>query len=348
MFRRFFVLIALIAFSTTCFAEAAKDFDIKGVIRFRLESDFVPKTTKMDYDFTYLQVTKTFGDNFSFVFAPGIIRSSLSVNSTSIKNDTLNFVVYAGNFKINDVTRGYGDYGISVVGGQYFSPFFVMEQYYQPFKFIEKPLDFKFFPNTITPLGFMVSKNFLENVIRASMAYVSGAGAWNSELYAGLYNDNVNAGGVHLMVSLFPFMKNESSAMKDLSLTVNIMSIARTTARSSYNLLLGYKYEKFATSFEYAGAYSSIATNKVSAMSVGASYDVWGPMQVLGRYDYADIKAVTQTFYLTNINNVFLLGLNTKWFDGHFQVATTYDQDYNPSTKATANRRFMLATQTNL
>ena len=345
MFKRFFVLIALVIFSASCFAQAAKDFDLKSVIRFRLESDFVPKTTRMDFDFTYFQLTKNFGENFSAVFAPGIVRSALSVNTTAIKNDTLNFALYAAFFKINDVTKSNGDYGVSIVGGQYFSPFYTTEQYYQPFKFIEKPLDFRLFPNTITPLGVMVSKNFFDNVLRTTLAYVSGAGAWNSELFPAAYNDNVNAGGVHLMASFFPFT-NMDETIKDLSVTLNVMSIARVTARSGYNILVGYKYEKFATSLEYAGAYSSIATNKVSAISFGASYDVWGPFQVLGRYDYADIKNPALTFLPSNLNNVFLLGLNTKWFDNHFQVAVTYDQNYDPSTKANVSKRFMIATQT--
>ncbi|MCX6112129.1 MAG: hypothetical protein NTY22_02425, partial [Proteobacteria bacterium] len=70
----------------------------------------------------------------------------------AVKNDAQDFVLYAAYFRIKDVTKGASDLGIEVVGGQYFSTFYGMEQYYQPFKFIDKPLDFRLFPNNITPL----------------------------------------------------------------------------------------------------------------------------------------------------------------------------------------------------
>ncbi|MCX6112128.1 MAG: hypothetical protein NTY22_02420 [Proteobacteria bacterium] len=150
---------------------------------------------------------------------------------------------------------------------------------------------------------------------------------------------------MNVTVSFFPFIKMASS-IKELSLTFNLMAIGRTSARSNYNFLLGYKYERFAASLEYAQAYSKNVSNRISAVSFSTSLDVVGPLQVLGRYDYSDIKNPAITFVPNKLDHFVLVGLNTKWFDAHFQVAATFDVNYDPSSRVETSKRFMLATQT--
>lgn len=130
--------------------------------------------------------------------------------------------------------------------------------------------------------------------------------------------------------------------MKDLSFTFNIKALGRTSARSYYNFLLGYKYKRFATSAEYLQTYSIDRAKFINATSFGASYDIWGPIQALVRWDY---QYVANTKGIRIPDHFLVMGINTKWFDGKLQTAFTYDTDRNPSTEATLSNRFMIAMQ---
>ena len=156
-----------------------------------------------------------------------------------------------------------------------------------------------------------------------------------------------NAGAFILNATFAPFKTFDNEALKELALTINWKALNRTTERSNYNLLLGYKYAGFATSLEYVGTYSkNNDANQIKAMSFGASYDVWKNLQPLVRWDYADSKDLTVTG--TRYAHVFLLGLNTKWFEDKLQAAISYDQTYCPDTKVNASKRVMLSTQVSL
>jgi hypothetical protein len=184
----------------------------------------------------------------------------------------------------------------------------------------------------------MFTQSFLDEAINVSLGYITGV-SYVGEFTPAVENDNINAGGAHLVVTFFPF-KNFEEGLKELSFTLNLKSVFRGTARSNYNLLIGYKRDKFATSLEILKTYSSVRATDIQAVSFGASYDVWGPLQALARWDYSDNKSAVNVH-----DHLFVLGMNTKWFDSKLQAALTYDQDYDPSAKTTIAKRIMIATQ---
>jgi hypothetical protein len=263
------------------------------------------------------------------------------MKNTSIENDMLTFALIEGYFNFKDLTKGYGDYGLGLKVGQFIVPFYNMEQRYQPFRFINKPIDYKMMSANFADLGALLYTSVFNNMLDVSMGYVTGGGIWNNELREDDLNDNVNAGCVLLTTSFFPF-KNGSDAVKELSLTFNLKAVARTSARSNYNFLLGYKYESLATSFEFLNTYSTNRAKDITATSFGVSYDVYGPFQAIGRWDYSDNKSA-----VVKLDHLFLIGVNTKWQKGKIQAALTYDQDYDPANKKAIAKRLMLATQFN-
>ena len=112
--------------------------------------------------------------------------------------------------------------------------------------------------------------------------------------------------------------------------------------RSHYNFLIGHKFNGFAISAEQMNTYGKDVTKYLSATSLSLSYDLIYPVQLLGRWDYSYIA---NTNGGKTPNHFFLAGINTKWFDGHFQVALTYDQEYNPITKSAIASRFLISTE---
>jgi len=338
--KKFFAVLFVVAFAAPAFAQ--DDVKINPFLRLKMVDNTTAKTNSVDFDLSGVQISKKFSDNLSVTVTPGFYRESLYGNGHAIaNNDALNFALIEGYLSINDITKTYGDHGIGLMAGQYESRFYQMEQYYQPFRFIDRPLDYKMMVNNYVDLGVMMGKSFFDEAINLSLGYVSGV-SYVGEFTPADENDNINAGGVHLVAAFFPF-KKFGDGLKDLSLTFNLKSIFRSNARSNYNFLLGYKYAGFATSLEYLKTYSSNRATDIQAMSFGASYDVWGPIQALARWDYSDDKSATNQF-----DHVFLLGMNTKWFDGKLQAALTYDQEYDPQTKTNIAKRIMLATQVSL
>ena len=221
---------------------------------------------------------------------------------------------------------------------------YFVEQNYQPFRFVMQPLDSRLMPANYVELGAMLSKSFFEDSLMVSLMYSSGRGMWNG------YNNPAdvlgNAGAAVLTTTIAPFKTFDNEALKELALTFNWKAVGRTTATSNYNLLLGYKYAGFATSLEYLGTYSKGNTAD-KAMSFGASYDVWANLQPMVRWDYSDNKGGSLNVVNT-YEHIFLLGVNTKWFEDKLQAAVTYDQTYCPDVKVTAAKRFMISTQVSL
>jgi hypothetical protein len=326
--KKFFAVLFVVAFAAPAFAQ--DDVKINPFLRMKMVDNTMTKTNYVDFDLSGVQISKKFGDNFSATVTPGFYRDAMGVNPT---NTALNFQLIEAFFAINDITKGHGDYGISLVAGQYESSFYKMEQYYQPFRFIYKPLDTKLMNDNYLDLGVMVGKAFLEDAVNVSLGYVSSIST---------NNDNINAGGAHLVATFFPF-KKFGEGLKELSLTFNLKTIFRNTARSNYNFLVGYKYAGFATSLEYLKTYSSVKANDLQALSFGASYDICNMLQAIARWDYSDDKSAKNQF-----DHLFLVGVNTKWFDSKLQTALTYDQEYNPQAKTNVAKRIMLSTQVSL
>ncbi len=339
-----FAVFAVVAISAS--AIAADDLSVNPFVRFRMTSDFVaPKTTGFDFDLSGVTIEKKFGENFSAVVTPGFARKNEIARVATVGSNTVDFVLIQGFFKVNDLTREYGDYGIALTVGQYESPMYLIEQAYQPFRFVMSPLDSRILSINYVELGAMVSKSFFEDALMTSVMYSSGRGIWNG------YNNPAdalgNAGAAVLTATVSPFKTYENDAMKDLSVTINWKAFARTSARSSYNLLLGYKYAGFATSLEYLATYSTTnSLDQVKASSFGASYDICANLQPMIRWDYTDSKDATITG--APYQHLMLVGVNTKWFESKLQAAVTYDQDYRPDTKATVAKRVMISTQVSL
>jgi len=326
--KKFFAVLLVVAFAAPAFAQ--DDVKINPFLRMKMVNNTTTKTNTVDFDLSGVQISKKFGDNFSATVTPGFYRDPMVTNAA---NTALNFQLIEAFFAINDITKNYGDYKIGLVAGQYESAFYKMEQYYQPFRFIYKPLDSKLITDNYLDLGVMAGTSFLDDAINVSLGYLSGIST---------NNDNINAGGAHLVAAFFPF-KKFGEGLKELSMTFNLKTIFRNTARSNYNLLVGYKYAGFATSLEYLKTYSSARANDIQATSFGASYDICTMLQALARWDYSDNKAAANQF-----DHLFLIGMNTKWFDSKLQAALTYDQEYNPQAKINVAKRIMVATQVSL
>lgn len=338
--KKFFAILFVVAFSAPVFAQ--NDLKVSPFLRMKMVDTTTTKTNSIDFDLSGVQISKKFSDNFSVTVTPGFFRESLYGTGHAVaNNDSLNFSLIEGYMSIRDITNTCGDCGLGLVAGQYESMFYKMEQYYQPFRFIYKPLDSKLMINNYTDLGVMFTKSFMDEAINLSLGYITGV-SYVGEFTPAVENDNINAGGAHFVATFFPF-KGFGEGLKELSLTFNLKSVFRGTARSNYNFLLGYKYDKFATSLEFLKTYSSVRLTDISAVSFGASYEVWGPFQALFRWDYSDDKSAVNVH-----DHLFVLGVNTKWFDSKLQAALTYDQEYNPSSKTTVAKRIMLATQVSL
>ena len=339
-----FAVFAVVAISASAFA--ADDLSVNPFVRFKMTSDFVaPKATGFDFDLSGVNIEKKFGNNFSAVVTPGFERKSAFSGAVATANNTVDFLLVQGYFKVNDLTKEYGDYGVALTVGQYESPMYLVEQAYQPFRFVMSPLDSKLLPNNYVELGTMVSKSFFENALVTSIMYTSGRGMFNG------FNNPVdslgNAGAAVLTATASPFKTFENDAVKDFSVTVNWKAAARTSARSNYNLLLGYKYAGIASSLEYLATYSTTnSLDQIKALSFGASYDVCANLQPMVRWDYTDSKDITVAG--APYQHLILLGVNTKWFENKLQAAVTYDQDYSPNTKATDAKRVMISTQVSL
>lgn len=327
--KKLFAIVFAVAFTAPAFAQS-DTLKVDTFLRYKMTTDFVSDLTYHDFDLSGVRIAKEFGDNFSAVITPGFNFYQRTAN------ERINFGLIEAYFKINDLTSTYGDYGITLVAGQYESPFYTMEQYYQPYRFIYRPIDYKLMDDEYVDLGAMVGVKMFDEAISVSLGYISGR-SWLVNLD--------NYGGTRLVATFFPF-KNFGEALEELSLTFNLKSVFDTRQRSNYNFLLGYKYGCFATSLEYLKTYSSDKATDIQAMSFGASYDVWGPLQALARWDYSD--AVDATITGSQYQHLFLLGVNTKWFDNALQAAVTYDQAYNPQAKTTMAKRIMVATQVNL
>jgi len=335
------IVLTLSILSSPAFSEDTGSIKTNILLRPRAISDFVTKKSSMDFDLSGIRVEKNINDNVSGVIFPGFVRTSNFVKNDYVENDFLSFALIEGYFNFNDITKGYGDANIGMKAGQFIVPFYNMEQKYQPYRFIYKPLDYKTLPTNFADLGLMLYSSFFSKMLDVSFGYITGAGVWNNELREDENNDNTNAGAFMFTTSFYPF-KNGAEAVKELSLTFNWKAVLKAASRSNCNVLLGYKYRSLATSFEVLRAYSRIRSKDITATSLGISYDIYGPFQAIGRWDYTDNMGATPRLY-----HFFLLGMNTKWQDSKIQAALTYDQDYNPATKAATAKRLMLAAQFN-
>ncbi|MCX6111693.1 MAG: hypothetical protein NTY22_00160 [Proteobacteria bacterium] len=320
------------------FVESLK---VKPYLRVRETNDSVSRKNSLEFDSSGIVIEKTVTPNLSVLFNPEFQRqSAIQGVSTGTSNDYLGFFVNEAYFTINDLTRTSGDLGIKLTAGVYANPNYKMETYYQPFRFIYKPLEDKILANGKRDLGVMVSKNFFDDAVKTNIAYVTGVSS-NGEFSVNPNNDNINAGAVRLDVTVFPF-KNVNAALKDLSLGLNWKAVLMSISRSWYSLLLGYKYDKLSTSLEYLKSYSTNAATYISGASFFASYEICSMFQPIVRWDYTDTSATTGK---RTPDHLVVMGANTKWFDGKLQAALTYDQEYIPSTKATIAKRIMLSTQ---
>jgi len=338
--KKFLTVLCVVALSAPAFAATALtsgDVKINPFLRMKMVDDDVSKTNNVYTDLSGIQFSKKFGDNLSVVVTPGF-NGSVGINGEA-PSATMNFALIEGFFAINDITKGHGNYGIEFVAGQYESTFFKMEQNYQPFRFIYMPIDSKLMNEEYVDLGAMVGKSFANGIVNVSLGFVSGRNYLSSPTGA----DSGDNAGARVVATVYPF-KNAGEEVRDLSLTMNLKSVFRAEYQSNYNFLVGYKYDKFAASVEYLGTYNNdIDVNGQKALSIGASYDVWGPLQALARWDY-----VKSNITDSPRDHLVLLGMNTKWFDDKLQAAVTYDQTYLTVFKTTMNKRLMIATQVSL
>jgi hypothetical protein len=337
-----FLFLSLFAFSV--FAEEqsfVESLKVTPYLRLKDTNNFTNNTNGMEFDSSGITLEKNVTPNLFMLFNPEFQRkSAIEGVSSGTANDTLNFFVNEAYFSVNDLTSTYGNYGIKLTAGIYANPNYKMEQYYQPFRFIYKALEDRILANGKRDLGVMISKNFFDDMLRTSISYITGVGS-NGEFSVNANNDNINSGGSRLNATLFPF-KNAGDALKELSLGFNLKSIFMSAARSHYSFLLGYKYDKFASSLEYLKSYSASAIKYVNAVSFSTSYEIASYFQPMFRWDYTDMA---NTAGKRSPDHLIILGANTKWFDGKLQAALTYDQEYNPSSKATIAKRLMISTQ---
>jgi hypothetical protein len=312
-------------------------------IRMRSTSNFTNRQTVMDMDSSGIIFEKKVGDNFTAVFVPEFNRRSsvsplTSTTTTNYTNDTLDAYINELYLEVKDISRSYGDYGISLKLGQYEAPFYRLEQSYQPFRFIYKPLEDKLLTNGRLDLGLMLGKSLFDDSLKIYLSYITGASK-NGELFPSTNNDSINAGASRFMINFSPFKTMGNAALKDLSLTFNLKAYGRVNAKSYYNFLLGYKYDRFAASLEYLKTYSTDIAKFLSAVSFSTSYDIYGPFQGLFRWDYSD------TGTKRTADHLIVAGVNTKWLEGKWQVAFTFDNERNPSTSTTIANRFMISSQ---
>jgi len=341
--KKFLTVLCVVALSAPAFAASAPasgEVKINPFLRMKMVDNDVSKTNNVYTDLSGIQFSKKFGDNLSVTVTPGFTGANFTGEAPSL-GGTMNFELIEGFFAINDITKGYGNYGIDFVAGQYESVFYKMEQNYQPFRFIYMPIDSKLMSEEYVDLGAMVGKSFANGIVNVSLGFVSGR-----NYLSGVDADN---SGARVVATVSPF-KNAGAEFKELSLTMNVKSVFRATDTSNYNFLVGYKYDKFASSFEYLGTYNNDnGVNGKKALSFGASYEVWGPLQALVRWDYLrPVPDAVKAALITHREHLVLLGMNTKWFDDKLQAALTYDQTYDTTAKAATNKRLMIATQVSL
>ena len=330
MKKVFLMFVAAVVFCTVAHAE---DLKVSPFLRLKMVSEFVADQTALDFEISGVKIEKDVTDNLAVAVTPGFTGTLF--DGTARAAGALNFFLVEGYFQINDLTKDYGDYGLALTAGQYITPFYKMEQYYQPYMFVMRPLDFRMMPNNFGELGVMLSQSYFDDMIFANLAYSTGAGIWNPII-------TPNTGAFLLTATFFPF-KTMDEVINELSLTVNVKSVLRADQRSNYNFLLGYKYAWFATSLEFLKTYGSDRATDISALSFGASADVYGPFQAMVRWDYSDATDTTITG--SRYDHDFLVGVNTMWFDDTLQAAITYDQSYDPQAKTTKAKRIMLAAQ---
>ncbi|MEI6079449.1 MAG: hypothetical protein WCQ53_02260 [bacterium] len=348
---RVFSLFCLSLFAFSIYAEGQpavaeeqsfmESLKVKPYLRVKETNDFTARKNSVEFDSSGIVIEKNVTSNLSVLFNPEFGRQS-SVQGTAITtgNDYLGFFVNEAYFTINDLTKTYGDYGIKLTVGAYANPNYKMEQYYQPFRFVYKALEDKLLTNGKRDLGAMISKNFFEDRVRTSISYITGVSS-DGEFSANAGNDNINSGASRLNVTVFPF-KGMGDAVKDLSLGLNLKSVLMSVARSWYSVLLGYKYDKFTTSLEYLKSYSTNASTYVGGSSFFAAYEILSYFQPIVRWDYTDMSATTGK---RTRDDLVVMGVNTKWFDGKLQAALTYDQEYNATTKGNIAKRLMVSTQ---
>jgi hypothetical protein len=148
MSRLFKVLAVFAVVAVSASAFAADDLTVNPFLRFKMQSEFVTDQTSMDFDLSGVTIEKKFGNNFSAVVTPGFMRKNVITNVAAVAgaNNTVDFVLVNGFFRINDLTSEYGDYGLALTVGQYESPMYFVEQNYQPFRFVMQPLDSRLMP----------------------------------------------------------------------------------------------------------------------------------------------------------------------------------------------------------
>jgi len=135
------VMLGLLVSSSVSFA--ADDLTVKPFIRLYSSSDFATDQSKMDFEFSGLVIKKTFNDNFSAVVIPAIARKSIFIEASGtddagLKHDPLDLFIVGLYAQFKELYAGVG-----ATIGMYVSPFYYMEEYYMPYRFIEKPLDYR-------------------------------------------------------------------------------------------------------------------------------------------------------------------------------------------------------------
>ncbi len=344
---KFFSLLFLSLFAISGYSQDTQDqsflesIKVKPYLRIKDTNDSVSRKNTLEFDSSGIVIEKIVSPNLSVLFNPEFQRqSALQGTSTGASNDYLGFFVNEAYFTVNDLTRNNGDLGIKLTAGAYANPNYKMETYYQPFRFIYKPLEDKILSNGKRDLGVMISKNFFGDAIRSSVSYITGESS-NGEFSINSNNDNVNAGAMRFNLTVFPF-REANEALKELSIGLNLKSVLMSVSRSWYSLLLGYKYDKFSTSLEYLKSYSTNAASYISGASFFTTYEFCSLIQPIFRWDYTDTSATTGK---RTPDHLIVMGANTKWFDGKLQAALTYDQEFNPSTNVNLAKRIMISTQ---
>jgi hypothetical protein len=315
--KKLLVLLAMVALTAPAFAaEKASDVNVDVVVRQNFDYNFSNDTADWDFGLTYMSVKKNFGSNLVTTVTPAI--------ETTATNYNVNIAEV--NFKINDLTKGYGDYGIYFLMGQRFNPMYHLEEAYYGGNYYKNGLYHGWLGtgnnlnNRLVELGGFVGGSFLDDMIKFSLGATTG-----DQNFGNNFADATDGVNSHLFLVVNPL---KGMGIGDLALGVNLQAAGYSTADSDMAIFLGYKHEMGLTAYvEYIQTYSKTAAlDKDAAFSFAASFDLLKTEDVVAglfaRFDYIHDNTSATTY---DYNSELDAGVQFKWFDESLKTALLYD-----------------------
>lgn len=316
--KKLLVLFAMVALTAPAFAaEKASDVNVDLVVRQNFDYNFTNDTADWDFGLTYMSVKKNFGSNLVATVTPAIETNATGYNVN----------IAEVNFMVNDLTKGYGDYGIYFQMGQRFNPMYALEEAYYGGNYYKNGLYHGLLAtgnnlnNRLVELGGFVGGSFLDDMIKFSLGVTAGDTLFSGNNFADVTN-GVNS---HLFLALHPL---KGMGLGDLAVGLNLQAAGYSYAMSDMAIFLGYTHEIGLTAYaEYVQTYSkTAASNKDAAFSFAASFDLLKTEDVVAglfaRYDYIHDNTGVAAF---NYNNELDAGVQFKWFDNTLKTALLYD-----------------------